>query len=575
MSASVMTTGDAHAGARRDGRRPDRSGRRDRRRGGLRLVQRPAGARVGRPGHGAVQGHRPHRPVGVRQVDLPPHPQPDARGGPRAQLAGTVKLDGVDIYGPGQRAVDTRRHIGMVFQKPNPFPAMTIADNVLSGLKFSRIIAVQPGRPGRGDADQGRAVERGQGPARRARRGALGRPAAAPVHRPGAGRPAPGAAHGRALLRPRPDVHAPHRAHHQGDRPRGHGGHRHPQHAAGPAGVRLLRLLPGGGEPARPGRRVGSPPRSCSATPPIRGPPTMSMASSAEPAAAAFPPGSLRSSWCRRRAVRGARRPGCGPCCRPVPIPSLQSTGSSFAGPAIQQWAGPGGHRPTGLNINFQVSTSVIGAQRLRPEPGRLRRLRHPVQHRPEPAGPVPALRVPPRRRRRAGHYVQPHQPEHRAAGHRRQPQRPGHRQHLPRQGHHLEPAERQRGQPRAGRHHDTHRRHLPVRRRRRELSALRLPLERGQQHVRGRSARVRIEHHRTVVCRQPQRHLAHAGMREHGGLRVEPAAGLPGLDARGRARPVPRGPTPPPTTRWPRTGPSPMWRRPTPRRTSCRWPTC
>jgi phosphate transport system ATP-binding protein len=58
---------------------------------------------------------------------------------PGAQLAGTVKLDGQDIYGAGQRAVDTRRHIGMVFQKPNPFPAMTIADNVLSGLKFSRL----------------------------------------------------------------------------------------------------------------------------------------------------------------------------------------------------------------------------------------------------------------------------------------------------------------------------------------------------------------------------------------------------------------------------------------------------
>ena len=46
---------------------------------------------------------------------------------PGAQLAGSVELDGVDIYGPGQRAIDTRRHIGMVFQKPNPFPAMTIA----------------------------------------------------------------------------------------------------------------------------------------------------------------------------------------------------------------------------------------------------------------------------------------------------------------------------------------------------------------------------------------------------------------------------------------------------------------
>ncbi len=58
---------------------------------------------------------------------------------PGAQLAGRVELDGVDIYGGGLRATDSRRHIGMVFQKPNPFPAMTIEENVLAGLKFSRI----------------------------------------------------------------------------------------------------------------------------------------------------------------------------------------------------------------------------------------------------------------------------------------------------------------------------------------------------------------------------------------------------------------------------------------------------
>jgi phosphate transport system ATP-binding protein len=58
---------------------------------------------------------------------------------PGAQLAGSVNLDGLDIYSSGQRAVDTRRHIGMVFQKPNPFPAMTIEDNVLAGLRFSRV----------------------------------------------------------------------------------------------------------------------------------------------------------------------------------------------------------------------------------------------------------------------------------------------------------------------------------------------------------------------------------------------------------------------------------------------------
>ena len=43
-------------------------------------------------------------------------------------------LDGEDIYGPGQRPIEIRKRIGMVFQKPNPFPAMSIAENVLSGL---------------------------------------------------------------------------------------------------------------------------------------------------------------------------------------------------------------------------------------------------------------------------------------------------------------------------------------------------------------------------------------------------------------------------------------------------------
>jgi phosphate transport system ATP-binding protein len=58
---------------------------------------------------------------------------------PGAQLAGSVELDGVDVYAGRLRSTDTRRQIGMVFQKPNPFPAMSIYDNVLSGLKFSRI----------------------------------------------------------------------------------------------------------------------------------------------------------------------------------------------------------------------------------------------------------------------------------------------------------------------------------------------------------------------------------------------------------------------------------------------------
>jgi phosphate transport system ATP-binding protein len=60
---------------------------------------------------------------------------------PGASLAGEVLLDGVDIYDPGQRLTEARRHIGMVFQKPNPFPAMNIYDNVLAGLKLTGVKA--------------------------------------------------------------------------------------------------------------------------------------------------------------------------------------------------------------------------------------------------------------------------------------------------------------------------------------------------------------------------------------------------------------------------------------------------
>jgi phosphate transport system ATP-binding protein len=56
---------------------------------------------------------------------------------PSAQLGGEVRLDGVDIYGPDLRLTEVRRRIGMVFQKPNPFPAMTIRENVLAGIKLS------------------------------------------------------------------------------------------------------------------------------------------------------------------------------------------------------------------------------------------------------------------------------------------------------------------------------------------------------------------------------------------------------------------------------------------------------
>jgi phosphate transport system ATP-binding protein len=61
-----------------------------------------------------------------------------------AQLAGSVLLNGSDVYDPSQRADNVRRHIGMVFQRPNPFPAMTIYQNVLSGLRFNQIKFADP-----------------------------------------------------------------------------------------------------------------------------------------------------------------------------------------------------------------------------------------------------------------------------------------------------------------------------------------------------------------------------------------------------------------------------------------------
>ncbi|NDC47989.1 MAG: phosphate ABC transporter ATP-binding protein [Micrococcales bacterium] len=56
---------------------------------------------------------------------------------PGAGLAGSIYLDGQDIYGEDVDAVSVRIKVGMVFQKPNPFPTMSIQDNVLSGLKLS------------------------------------------------------------------------------------------------------------------------------------------------------------------------------------------------------------------------------------------------------------------------------------------------------------------------------------------------------------------------------------------------------------------------------------------------------
>src|SRR4026208_988712 len=56
---------------------------------------------------------------------------------PNARVEGEVLLDGDDLYGPSVDPVLVRRQIGMVFQRPNPFPTMSIKENVLAGVELA------------------------------------------------------------------------------------------------------------------------------------------------------------------------------------------------------------------------------------------------------------------------------------------------------------------------------------------------------------------------------------------------------------------------------------------------------
>lgn len=56
---------------------------------------------------------------------------------PGARISGSIRLDGEDVYASLVDPVLLRRRVGMVFQKPNPFPSMTIRDNVLAGLRMT------------------------------------------------------------------------------------------------------------------------------------------------------------------------------------------------------------------------------------------------------------------------------------------------------------------------------------------------------------------------------------------------------------------------------------------------------
>ncbi len=56
---------------------------------------------------------------------------------PGSRVDGAVSLDGTDVYGPDVDPVQLRRVVGMVFQRPNPFPTMSIYDNVVAGIRLT------------------------------------------------------------------------------------------------------------------------------------------------------------------------------------------------------------------------------------------------------------------------------------------------------------------------------------------------------------------------------------------------------------------------------------------------------
>ena len=128
---------------------------------------------------------------------------------PSFRTEGTVLLDGQDLFAKDVDPVAVRRRVGMVFQKPNPFPK-TIYENVAFGPKINGY---------KGDMDE--LVERSLRRAalwdevkdklKQSGLAALRRPAAAAVHRPDDRGRARGHPHGRAVLGPRPELDAPDR----------------------------------------------------------------------------------------------------------------------------------------------------------------------------------------------------------------------------------------------------------------------------------------------------------------------------------------------------------------------------
>ena len=160
--------------------------------------------------------------------------QPHARGDSRCARGGFGLLDGEDIYGSNVDPVGVRKTIGMVFQRPNPFPTMSIKDNVVAGLKLQgernkkRLDEVAE-RSLRGANLWNEVKDRLDKPGGGLSGGQQQRLCIAAGHRGLARRPA----HGRAVLGARPDLDSRDRGPDHGAEEGLHHRDRHAQHAAG------------------------------------------------------------------------------------------------------------------------------------------------------------------------------------------------------------------------------------------------------------------------------------------------------------------------------------------------------
>ena len=156
-----------------------------RRVGHHRVVRAAQGPRPGLADHAGRRHHRADRPVGLREVDVPADPQPDARAGAlgRAGRRGAARRRG--HLRPGQEAHRRAARDRDGLPEAEPVPGHVDPRERARRPQAHRHprLPVGEGGPGRVLPDQGRALARGAGPPRRPRRRPLRWPAAAALHR--------------------------------------------------------------------------------------------------------------------------------------------------------------------------------------------------------------------------------------------------------------------------------------------------------------------------------------------------------------------------------------------------------